>query len=259
MTWLENMTWLIPAIVVPLVGLCIYVPLRIKGRMQPALIVKCILSVGFILYALVAGFRVASIDAVEPWVFLIVLFTLAGMVFSLLGDVWLDLKDMVLEYQRFFMFCGFSSFMIGHLFFIFGMGMAYRLPRWVWPMALLVGALIAGANLLVEKPFKLHYGDYRNILVAYAFVIGVATAIPIIYAIRLSGQPGHSLQPAIFAAGMVLFLLSDLVLSQIYFAEPEVASKPILFVLNYLFYFGAQYLLALSLYFLPYAGLPGSA
>lgn len=53
------------------------------------------------------------------------LLTIAGMVFALLGDVWLDLKDTHLESQRFYMFCGFSCFMVCHLLFVVAMGVSY--------------------------------------------------------------------------------------------------------------------------------------
>lgn len=251
------MLWLIPAIAAPIIGLCFYVPRRINRKMQVALLIKCTLSVGFILYALFAGLRLTRVGDVEPWAGTLIWFTIAGMVFGLLGDVWLDLKDMVVERQRYFMFCGFTSFMIGHIFFIIGMASAYPLPRWIWPVAIAAGIVIAAANLLLEKPLSQDYGSYRNILAGYSFVIGAATAIPIVAAIHVSRYPGHSWQPLIFAAGMVLFLISDLVLSQIYFAtDPAVRNKPLLYVLNYLCYFSAQYTLALSLYFLPYAGRP---
>jgi len=251
------MLWLIPAIAAPLIGLCFYVPRRLRREMRVALLIKCTLSVGFILYALFAGLRLTRVGDVEPWAGTLIWFTVAGMVFGLLGDVWLDLKDMVGEYQRFFMFCGFTSFMVGHVFFIIGMLSAYTMPRWIWPVAIGAGILVASANLLLEKPLSQAYGSYRNILAGYSFVIGAATAIPVAAAFHVARVPGHSWQPAIFGVGMLLFLISDLVLSQIYFAtDPAVRNKPLLYVLNYLCYFSAQYTLALSLYFLPYPGLP---
>ena len=104
---------------------------------------------------------------------------------------------------------------------------------------------------------NLDFGPYRWIAAGYGFVIGTATLLPIAYALHIRDLPGHSWQPAVFAVGMVLFLLSDLVLSQIYFQRDRVkADRKINFVLNYLFYFGGQYTLALSLWFLPYPGMP---
>jgi len=251
------MFWLIPAILLPLVGLAVYVPRRTSGRMRSALLIKCALSVGFILYSLFAAFHATRLGALIPWTVSLTLLTLAGMVFALLGDVWLDLKDTHLHSQRFYMFCGFSCFMICHLFFIAAMGISYALPHWAWPVALAFGLLVAAFNIFTERPMGMDFGVYRWIVTAYSFVIGVATLLPWAYAISIRDRPGHSWQPAVFAIGMLLFLLSDLVLSQIYFQkDQEKANKHINYVLNYLFYFGGQYTLALSLWFLPYPGLP---
>jgi len=251
------MFWLIPAILLPLLGLGLYVPRRIAGKMRSALLIKCALSAGFIMYALAAAVRSTQVGELLPWTVGIMLFTTAGMVFGLLGDVWLDLKDIHLDYQQFYMFAGFACFGICHLFFIFGMLRNYDLPVWALPIALAVGLLVAAFNITTEGPMRLDYGVYRWIVAAYSFVIGVATVLPLAYAIRIRNIPGHSWQPAVFAIGMILFLASDLVLSQIYFqTDREKGNRPINYILNYLFYFGAQYTLALSLFFLPIAGSP---
>ena len=254
------MIWLIPAILLPLIGLAVYVPRRTTGRMRSALLIKCALSVGFILYALFAAYYATQVGTIIPWTAGLTLLTICGMVFALLGDVWLDLKDTHLDSQRFYMFCGFSCFMICHLFFIVAMGMNYALPHWAWPVALAFGLVVAAFNILTERPMGMDFGVYRWIVTAYSFIIGTATLLPWAYAIHIWNEPGHSLQPAVFAIGMLLFLLSDLVLSQIYFnKDKDKANKRINYVLNYLFYFGGQYTLALSLWFLPYPGLPTAA
>jgi len=251
------MYWLIPAILLPLLGLALYVPRRIAGRMRSALLIKCALSVGFILYALAAAVRSTQVGELVPWTVGIMLFTTAGMVFSLLGDIWLDLKDMHLDFQKFYMFCGFSCFMICHIIFVVGMLLNYNLPGWALPVALGVGLLIAAFNIVTERPMNIEFGPYRWIVVAYSFVIGIATVLPLAYAIQIRNIPGHSWQPAVFAIGMVLFLASDLVLSQIYFQQDRIkGNRPINYILNYIFYFGAQYTLALSLFFLPIPGSP---
>jgi len=251
------MFWLIPAILLPLAGLAIYVPRRTSGHMRSALLIKCALSVGFIFYALFAAYHATQLGMVVPWTAGLTLLTICGMVFALLGDIWLDLKDTHLESTRFYMFCGFSCFMVCHLFFIVAMAINYALPVWAWPVALAFGIIVALFNIFTERPMGLDFGVYRWIVTAYSFIIGTATLLPWAYAIHIWNQPEHSLQPAFFAIGMLLFLLSDLVLSQIYFQKDRVkADRRANYVLNYLFYFGGQYTLALSLWFLPYHGLP---
>ncbi len=76
------------------------------------------------------------------------------------------------------------------------------------------------------------------------FVIGFTTFVPIIW--LLKGNLVSS-QLIVFSVAMIAFLLSDLVLSQIYFGGKK--GKRYI-IANYVFYFGAQYLIALSILFI---------
>ena len=52
----------------------------------------------------------------------------------------------------------------------------------------------------------------------------------------------------LFFIGAVLFAVSDLVLSGTYFGEGK--ERPVDFILNYVAYYGGQFLIAFSLYYL---------
>ncbi|MDR1409769.1 MAG: lysoplasmalogenase [Oscillospiraceae bacterium] len=254
---------LIPAILLPIVGLSVYIPLRIKEKMRPALLLKTSLSMLFILYSLYAILRLwnggANGDAVVLSVCVI-----AGMVCGLLGDVWLDLKDIHHNSKHFYMFCGFSFFLVGHLFFTSGNMYAFSFKPVALLIAVCVGMAIALLMFLLEKPMKLDYGRFRPILLVYSFILATTTVLPILFAFpafagdgaeisnRMINICGLSLRatPAVFGAGMILFFLSDLVLSQIYFSTAKQKPRPIMFVLNYILYYGGQFTLAASLYFL---------
>jgi len=271
------MPWLIPVIALPVALMCAYVPMRVKGKMRAALLLKTSLSVLFILYALYAVLRLPNIGGtggapatVNFSALAMGLFTVAGMVCGLLGDVWLDLKDIHLKSQPYYMFSGFSSFLIGHLFYMGGFCAAFSFDWKMLPIAAACGVFLVLFIALTEKPMKLDYGRYRFITLLYSFVIMAALALPVLLALpsvtelafndiadsmNRSGMfeiGGLTLRkfPAVFGAGMVSFLLSDLVLSNIYFGTSGKKPKPIMFWLNYILYYGGQFTIAASLYFL---------
>ncbi|MDR3344469.1 MAG: lysoplasmalogenase [Oscillospiraceae bacterium] len=247
------MLWLIPAAALPLAGLCVYIPLRIKEKMRPALLIKTALSVLFILYSLYAIKRLTGtgVSYIDRSALIMGLCTVAGMVCGLLGDIWLDLKDIHGDSKHFYMYCGFTSFLIGHLFFMSGMANVLEIKLYTVLLAACVGVVMTLFMFFLEKPMKLDYGKFRPILLIYTFILSLTTALPVICALPSITNGGKPLFPIIFGAGMILFFLSDLILSQVYFSTVNAKPKPLHIALNYIFYYGGQFTLAASLYFLP--------
>ena len=226
----------------------VYVPLRVTGKKRASLIMKTLISVVFIFFALLSlAFYYGNGITLSGSSLFFILFTVAGLVFGLLGDVWLDLKDHHLESRPFYMYCGFSSFMIGHLIFMTGLLLCFAPGLQTMLLAAAIGAVATTVIALLEKPLKLDYGSYRAISLTYAFVLSTTVALPLLMAFTCDGL---NLPRLIFGAGMVMFILSDLVLSGIYFGTSGKKPKPAAFFLNYLFYYGAQFTIAGSLYFL---------
>jgi hypothetical protein len=228
-----------------------YIDLRVKRRHVPAIILKVSTSVLFILTAGTSA--LASSGALferYKYLFFGVLF---GQVSGLLGDYWLDMKDMHTKHHDTYVFAGFTSFLIGHLFFIAGLLETYGwqgdVHGWDWePLAIILGgglALCAGV-LLGEKPMKLRYGKFKGITAGYSFVFGMSVATAFC-CWRYGGllHSGKMTQPLIMAIGLVIFLLSDFVLSGTYFGKNK--TRPIDYTLNYVFYYGGQFTIALSL------------
>jgi len=166
---------------------------------------------------------------------------LIGQIFGLLGDYWLDMKDMYPQHKDVYVFSGFSSFLICHLFFIAGLLKTYGAP----PKTLLIIAgsalVFAAAVLSTEKLMKLVYGKFKGIGAAYCAVFGMSIAA----SLCSWYFGGRGAQPLVMNIGLVVFLLSDLVLSGTYFGEGK--DRPVDYILNYLFYYGAQFTIALSL------------
>jgi hypothetical protein len=160
--------------------------------------------------------------------------------FGLLGDIFLDQKDMYAEHKDMYTFAGFLAFMTGHFFFIAGLLFTYG-PGWKILLPGVAAGLAVGFGcLLLAKPMKMDFGRFKLITVIYGFVLAfmVSTAFAC-YAVD------KALQPLWMGIGGISFLLSDLILSQTYFGKGH--RKPLDYILNYILYYGAQFAIALSL------------
>jgi hypothetical protein len=212
--------------------------MRVKKRNLPAILIKAVASVFFILTAAAAAFW-----GKFPYSALLSFCILGGLLFGLLGDIWLDLKDMYAEHKDPYIFAGFSSFLVGHLFFIAGITAHYGFAPAKLLCAAAVAAFVTGFVLVSEKPMKLHYGKFKGITLVYSFVLTMMTATAAVYGFWPGAGP--ALQARVMAAGGALFLLSDLILSGTYFGVGK--DKPVHIILNYLLYYGAQFTIAWSL------------
>jgi len=220
-----------------------YIVLRIKKRLMPGIIFKIAASIFFLLTTSVS----ALMSSGETWERYKYLFLgiLVGQIFGLLGDYWLDMKDMFdKKHHDGYVFTGFSSFLICHLFFIAGLLKTYGAGAQTLLFIAGAGLLLCAFVLATEKPMKLNYGKFKGITAGYSAVFGMSIAAALfswLYA-------GRGTQALVMCIGLVVFLLSDLVLSGTYFGEGK--DKPIDITLNYLFYYGAQFTIALSLLWL---------
>ena len=216
-----------------------YIVLRIKRRHVSAIILKISTSV---LFLLTTGVSVLMSSGATweryKFLFLGVLF---GQISGLLGDYWLDMKDMHTKHHDTYVLAGFTSFLVGHLFFIAGLLKTYGAYPAHWLVIAGAGLLLCLGVMLTEKPMKLKYGKFKGITAGYSAVFGMSIAAALFS--WLYG--GRSAQPLVMAIGLVVFLLSDLVLSGTYFGEGK--TRPIDYTLNYIFYYGGQFTIALSL------------
>jgi hypothetical protein len=92
---------------------------------------------------------------------------------------------------------------------------------------------------------KLCFKGYKVIVSVYAFILAMNPLTTLLFCI----QTGWAIPSLIMLlVGGVLFAVSDLVLSGTYFGKGH--ERPIDFILNYLTYYGAQFVIAFSLMFL---------
>jgi hypothetical protein len=117
---------------------------------------------------------------------------------------------------------------------------------WTYVLAALGLVLLLDlGTLLMEKPMKLRYGRMRPVVGLYGFLLFSTVLVSGSLALFWGWQE-KTLN--LFFAGGVLFALSDLILSGTYFGEGK--ERPRDLVMNYLTYYGGQFLIALSLLWL---------
>jgi len=216
-----------------------YIVLRIRRKHVPAIILKVCTSVLFLLTTGVSVLMSGG-AAWERYKFLF-LGVLFGQISGLLGDYWLDMKDMHTKHRDTYILAGFTSFLVGHLFFTAGLLKTYGAGVKTLLFILGAGILLCVLVLATEKPMKLKYGKFKGITAGYSAVFGMSIAAALfswLYA-------GHSHQALVMTIGLVVFLLSDFVLSGTYFGEGK--TRPADYALNYILYYGGQFTIALSL------------
>ena len=212
---------------------------KCKGYSLKAVFIKATASMLFIALAAVSLFHTGY--HIFPK------FAIIALALGMLGDISLDLKYVYKEQDKPFTIAGFLVFGLGHVFYITGMFLEfYHGESFLYVLLPLVVGLIGGAaTVLIEKPMKLQYKEFRWIVGAYASLLFAMMATTISLTI-LSGFQALSL--ILLMVGGILFALSDLILNMTYFGEGH--EKPFDIITNSVTYYVAQNLIALSIFFL---------
>ena len=101
------------------------------------------------------------------------IFVIVGLLFGLLGDIWLDLKYVFKEEDAIFTKLGFLVFGIGHIFYISGMisnfynGSSILYLIMPIPVAIIFTLLV----IILEKPMKVKYDKFKPIVLIYSFIL----------------------------------------------------------------------------------------
>ena len=209
-----------------------------KQRSVAGVYIKNITSIFFILTAVTGAFN--NTDYPEVWRYALPL--VVGQVFGLMGDVYLDQKWLYPQHDGNYLNLGFTSFGIGHFFYMgaiitqakFSTAIDFIIP-------VVVGIVACVVNMLLEKPTKQDYGKFKTITVIYTLVLGTMLGTSLWAAIKTK-QVAY----IVFNIGAILFLLSDVILSPMYFAIKKNKNTPFNFVIIHVTYYVGQYMIALS-------------
>ena len=217
-------------------ALVLYLCEKLRTFSPRAVLRKTLVSALFVCTAVAASYYTAGKGSFG-------FFVVAGLVFGLFGDVWLDLKYVYPADDEPWTRAGFLSFAVGHCFFMLGMVLNFaELSKPAFIIVPLLLGVVCGFGAVFSAPLmKLVYGKYEKISIVYGgFLFGMA-----LLAGSLALQQGWECRTLnLMFVGGVLFALSDLVLSGTYFGEGH--DKPADIIANYVFYYGAQFIIALS-------------
>ena len=231
---------------VALASLFIFV--RVKWGGLKGLITKTVASFGFVSSAII-GLVISDATEFSKWaVGLIAIGLLCGMV----GDIILDLKVIYPDSDNYYLNTGMGSFFVGHIFYIIAFSLLveanvsnYASVVQVFgcsiPLLITVGvaAVLTVMITLSSKMMGLKFGKFLWQTVGYTFIL----CCSMVYTLVLSIM-GGGLWLAF--AGMVLFFLSDVVLSFQYFGG-KIEDKKLIAV-NHGLYYAAQIVLVAVLF-----------
>ena len=220
-------------------SLTLFLIRKLKGYSVEGTIIKAFTSLLFISLAVYSAFNSGH--------HILSLFAIIALAFGLTGDIWLELKYVFREHDKILTYAGFASFLIGHVLYICGFYLEFfsdRNPLYVI-LPLVVGALMGGVVLLMEKPLKLNYGNMKAIVGIYGSLLFMMAFSAISLTIMTRFQ---NVSLVMIAVGGILFAVSDLILCGTYFGEGK--DKPFDLISNAVTYYGAQFIIAFALFFL---------
>ncbi len=169
-----------------------------------------------------------------------------GGVWGLLGDIALDLKYVFKKYEKEYLCAGFSSFGIGHIFYISALYINFGFNLKAFIGAICAGLVCVAIVFIAQPLMKLNYRGFKKITTAYMFILGYVYGLSSGYAIF-----DFSIPALLFTIGFILFLASDIFLSGLYFGttEKKQTSRPAI-VLNHILYYSAQFVIAVTLLYI---------
>lgn len=206
-----------------------------------AMFVKTLASLGFIAIGIAALY--SGVDNVQAAVFV-----LAGLIFGLIGDMVLDLKVVYLKSpeEEVYLTGGMASFALGHIMFFTAMClfMGSTASMTLIGICVAIAAVLAFAMVFGgDKLMGFKFGKFTIHSLVYGFLLIFMVAFSIGLCITLK-----STKVLLFTIGMVLFFLSDLVLTSMYFGGR--AKDKTLCVINHVLYYAAQICIATYIYFM---------
>lgn len=208
-----------------------------KKRSLLGLYIKNITSVFFILTAVTGAFN----NTAYPDVWKYTLPIVVGGIFGLMGDIYLDQKWLYPQHNDQYLNMGFISFGIGHFFYMGAMYVHAKFSIKDMIVPVIIGIIITAVNLALEKPTKQKYGKFFAIVTVYCLILGTMLGTAFWAYIKTK-----QISYLVYTIGAASFLISDIILSPMYFAIAQDKNTPVNFVLNHATYYIGQFMIAFT-------------
>ncbi len=225
----------------------IFLVVRVREGGVKAVFLKGTASLMFVLSACIAVL-------IKPENLNYGLFFIIGMVFCVVGDIWLDLKYVHKEYYESYTFTGITSFLISHVFYVIGILVTYpEFISWQIALAIFMAVSIAFAERLISNKTGFEYGKFKVLTFVYSIVIMLTVTFSLNgmnafgWLPMIGGAPMPDVLPRFVTmnVGTLIFALSDLALSIAFFKKGGNTKNNVIWV--HITYYLAQYLLVLSI------------
>lgn len=217
----------------------IFLFLKIKKEGISAVISKTFASLFFVLSGLCASFS-------SEYYLNIKYIIIVGLLFGMLGDIFLGLKGVYESNLKEWLFSGFISFMIGHICYIMAIILVSKMNLKFIIISIIIGIILGSSSIFLEKLLNLNYGIYKKTAFIYGSFLSSTVSTSLISCL-ITGFKDKML--IIIFIGSILFLISDLILSNTYFGLKN-NDGPIWIISNHITYYLAQYLISLSILFI---------
>ena len=169
-------------------------------------------------------------------------FIVLGLMFGLVGDMLLELKLVYRPHDRQYTNGGILSFSIGHVGYVVALTMfaiandkSILVPVFV---SLAIGSVMASIIMVNSPNLGVDFGVHKGPAFAYSFILCISFVYSVALAILIPGL-------WVMSIGLLFFLVSDLVLSLIYWGG---RNTNVMNIINLSTYYVAQILIMTSLF-----------
>lgn len=232
------MTLLIIAIIFSSILAILFIGVRVKFGGVYGLLTKILASLSFVSFG-----AIAVVLAVSQY-YLASILILLGLIFGLVGDILLDLKVIYFQDEKAYLNFGMLAFGICHILYGVGallvaMDNTAIVSSVLW--AVLVCAVLTPTIILISKAMKINFNEYLIQSIIYTAILTFMSAFTFILSFNNANM-------WIMCVGEIMFLLSDLVLSIMYFKNQ--ADNKTLCAINHGLYYVAQIFIMTFIFFI---------
>lgn len=218
--------------------LAVFLKFRVDEKRVMAVIFKAFVSFCFIASALSSLTVLSGKDA--RFAMLIT----CGLIFGMLGDIWLDMKYIYREGEDTFTLSGFLVFAIGHCFYIAALAGRFCSQFKAYCVLIPIGCAIIAWLVIYfgEEKMKVKYGKYKLVVPSYGALLVSFAAFS--FSLILLTKGSEPVPIVVFIASQ-FFFVSDLILNNTYYGKDK--TGPVYIITNHVTYYIAQFMIAFSL------------